>query len=98
MALQGAGLVKKQRRRGMHRRRRPRRPLPGMLLHIDASKHAWSSNEKFSLFLRNELCSNNLHDFRFEERALSHLDAVRKRFQIITDRSPIARPSGSTSM
>jgi transposase len=41
MALQGAGLVKKQRRRGTHRRRRPRRPLPGMLLHIDASKHAW---------------------------------------------------------
>jgi len=41
MALQGAGLVKNQRRRGTHRRRRPRRPLPGMLLHIDASKHAW---------------------------------------------------------
>jgi len=41
MALQGAGLVSKQRRRGTHRRRRPRRPLPGMLLHIDASKHAW---------------------------------------------------------
>jgi transposase len=40
-ALQGAGLVNKQRRRGTHRRRRPRRPLPGMLLHIDASKHAW---------------------------------------------------------
>ena len=40
-ALQGAGLVSKQRRRGKHRRRRPRRPLPGMMLHIDASKHAW---------------------------------------------------------
>ena len=40
-ALQGAGLVSKQRRRGTHRRRRPRRALPGMLLHIDASKHAW---------------------------------------------------------
>jgi len=40
-ALQGAGVVKKQRRRGTHRRRRPRRPLPGMLIHIDASKHAW---------------------------------------------------------
>jgi len=40
-ALQGAGLVSKQRRRGVHRQRRPRRPLPGMLLHIDASKHAW---------------------------------------------------------
>ena len=38
-ALQGAGLVAKRHWRGPHRRRRPRRPLPGMLLHIDASKH-----------------------------------------------------------
>jgi transposase len=44
LALQGAGLVKKQRRRGTHRRRRERRPMPGMLLHIDASKHAWLGN------------------------------------------------------
>ena len=47
MALQGAGLVKKQRRRGAHRRRRPRRPLPGMLLHIDASKHAWFGDGRY---------------------------------------------------
>jgi transposase len=40
-ALQGADLVSKRSRRGKHRQRRPRRPLPGMLLHIDASKHAW---------------------------------------------------------
>jgi transposase len=40
-ALQGAGLIAKRRRRGPHRRRRPRRPLPGMLLHIDGSKHRW---------------------------------------------------------
>jgi len=40
-ALQGAGLVKKSGRRGVHRRRRPRRPLPGMLLHLDGSSHAW---------------------------------------------------------
>jgi transposase len=40
-ALQTAGLVRVGRRRGPHRRRRERRPLPGMLLHIDASRHAW---------------------------------------------------------
>ena len=40
-ALQGAGLVRKARRRGVHRRRRLRRPLPGMLLHVDGSSHAW---------------------------------------------------------
>ena len=41
--------------------------------------------EKFSRFLRNELCSNNLRDFGLK-KGLDHLDAVRKRFQTITDR------------
>jgi len=40
-ALQTAGLVAKEARRGTHRKARPRRPLPGMLLHADASTHAW---------------------------------------------------------
>src|SRR3954447_3581764 len=41
--------------------------------------------EKFSRFLRNELCSNNLRDFGLR-KGLDHLDAVRQRFQTITDR------------
>jgi hypothetical protein len=41
--------------------------------------------EKFSCFLRNELCSNNLRDFGLK-KGLDHLDAVRKHFQTITDR------------
>lgn len=45
--LQGAGLVKRQPRRGGHRKRRARRPLPGMLLHIDASQHQWFSDERW---------------------------------------------------
>src|SRR6202165_5731301 len=40
-ALQGAGLVARGRKRGVHRKRRPRRPLPGMMLHIDGSRHRW---------------------------------------------------------
>src|SRR5438477_12694296 len=46
-ALQGAGLVAQRRRRGPHRRRRPRRPLPGMLLHIDGSKHRWLNDDRW---------------------------------------------------
>jgi len=42
-ALQTAGLVAKDTRGGTHRKARPRRPLPGMLLHTDASPHAWIS-------------------------------------------------------
>jgi len=40
-ALQTAGLVAKEARRGPHRKARPRRPLPGMLVHADASTHGW---------------------------------------------------------
>jgi transposase len=46
-ALQGAGLVTRRRKRGPHRRRRPRRPLPGMLLHIDGSKHQWFTDDRW---------------------------------------------------
>jgi hypothetical protein len=35
--------------------------------------------------LRNEICSNNLNDFGLK-KGLDHLDAVRQKFQIITDR------------
>lgn len=45
-ALQMAGLVKKSRKRGIHRRRRERRPLPGMLLHLDGSSHAWFQDDR----------------------------------------------------
>jgi transposase len=46
-ALQGAGLVAKRRKRGPHRRRRARRPMVGMLLHIDGSKHQWFNDERW---------------------------------------------------
>ena len=41
LQLQRAGLVKPAKRRGVHRRRRPRRPLPGMLVFQDASPFRW---------------------------------------------------------
>jgi transposase len=44
-ALQTAGLVKRRKKPGSHRKRRPRRPLPGMMLHIDGSEHRWFSDE-----------------------------------------------------
>jgi len=41
LSLQAAGLVAKAKRRGAHRKKRQRRPLPGMLLFQDGSKHRW---------------------------------------------------------
>ncbi len=47
LALQGAGLVSKGGQRGVHRRRRERRPMVGMLLHIDGSRHRWLGGEQW---------------------------------------------------
>ncbi len=47
LALQGAGLVEKAPQRGVHRRRRERRPMTGMLLHIDGSTHRWLGGEQW---------------------------------------------------
>ena len=45
--LQGAGLVAKDRVRKKHLKRRERRALPGMLLHIDGSQHQWFGDERW---------------------------------------------------
>ena len=39
--LQRAGLIRTTPKRSTHRKKRPRRPLVGMMLHQDASTHAW---------------------------------------------------------
>jgi len=39
--LHRAGLVRPAVKRSAHRKKRPRRPLVGMLLHQDGSRHAW---------------------------------------------------------
>jgi len=39
--LQGRGLLARAPRRGAHRRKRPRRPMIGMMLHQDGSRHGW---------------------------------------------------------
>ena len=47
LAMQGAGLVAKERKRGIHRKRRERRPLIGMLLHMDGSRHQWFQDDRW---------------------------------------------------
>ena len=44
LALEGAGLIKKRTRHDKHRKRRPRKPLIGMMIHMDGSPHDWLSN------------------------------------------------------
>jgi len=47
--LQAVGLAEKLPKRGTYRRRRERRPLRGMLLHIDASTHLWFGDRQCDL-------------------------------------------------
>ena len=79
---------------GVRLNRRLRGKLATVLDEIEHGHHVfrayWKNAflkqyEKFSRFLRNELCSNNLRDFGLK-KGLDHLDAVRTRFQTITDR------------
>ena len=46
-ALQTAGFVKKRKKPGSHRKRRPRRALAGMMLHIDGSEHRWFQDDRY---------------------------------------------------
>jgi len=40
-------MVKKGRKRGVHRKRRERRPLAGMMLHIDGTPLQWFQDKRW---------------------------------------------------
>ena len=47
--LQEGGLVARSKARGKHRKKRERKPLPGMMLHQDASTHEWAPEQVWDL-------------------------------------------------
>jgi len=71
--LQEAGVVKKARKRGQHRRKRPRRPLPGMMLHQDGSTHEWIPGAYWDLIVTMDDATNEAYSMFFceEEGTLS---------------------------
>ncbi len=68
-ALQEAGLVARASKRGQHHKRRPRRPLPGMMLHIDGSTHAWlgPDHPRFDLVTLMDDATSEIYYARFVE-------------------------------
>jgi len=46
LALQGAGLMRRNSPQRVHRRQRERRPVAGMLLHLDGSDHHWFQDQR----------------------------------------------------
>ncbi len=71
-ALQGAGLVARRRKRVPHRRRRPRRPLPGMLLHIDGSKHRWFQDDRYYDLIVIHDATSQIYDAQLVEEESTH--------------------------
>ena len=49
--LQKEGLVLKSKKKGAHRQRRDRSPMPGMMLHQDGSSHEWVLGKKWDLIV-----------------------------------------------
>lgn len=65
--LQSKGLVSKTAKRGVHRKRRARSPLPGMMVHQDASKHEWVLGKQWDLVVTMDDATNEHYSMLFVE-------------------------------
>jgi len=77
--LQSQGLVSKAEKRGVHRKRRERAPLPGMMLHQDGSNHEWVPGKKWDLIVTMDDATNEHYSMFFvqEEGTASSFQGVR---------------------
>jgi len=65
--LQDAGFIQVAKKRGKHRRKRPRKPLPGMMLHQDGSTHEWVPGKQWDLIVTMDDATNTLYSAIFVE-------------------------------
>ena len=65
--LQAAGRVPRAPRRGAHRKKRPRKPLPGMMLHQDGSTHEWVPGSQWDLIVTMDDATSALYSAFFVE-------------------------------
>jgi transposase len=65
--LQGAGKVRRAKRRGAHRRRRPRKPMVGMMLHQDGSRHEWVAGRWWDLIVTMDDADSTIYSAFFVE-------------------------------
>ena len=78
-SLQTHGMVSKVTKRGVHRKRRERAPLPGMMLHQDGSRHEWVPGKMWDLIVTMDDATNEHYAMFFveEEGTASSLRGVR---------------------
>ncbi len=106
LMLQAAGVVEREPGRGRYRRRRERRPLVGMLVHLDASTHEWIAGvPKQDLVVALDDADGRIlyaHFFPQEGTAstFAALDGVLSRHgrfcELYTDRATHYRPPGQS--
>ena len=77
--LQAAGHVARAPRRGAHRKKRPRKPLPGMMLHQDGSTHEWVPGCQWDLIVTLDDATTEIDSAFFveEEGTMSSLQGLR---------------------
>jgi transposase len=78
--LQEAKLVPKAAKRGAHRKRRERSPLPGMMVHQDGSTHEWVPGQHWDLIVTMDDATNEHYSMFFvdEEGTQSSFRGVRE--------------------
>ncbi|MBM3301244.1 MAG: ISNCY family transposase [Deltaproteobacteria bacterium] len=79
-SLQRQGLVSKVTKGGVHRKRRERAPIPGMMLHQDGSRHEWVPGKKWDLIVTMDDATNEHYSMFFveEEGTASSFRGVRE--------------------
>jgi len=77
--LQAQGVVKKAPKRGAHRKKRPRSPYTGMMIHQDGSPHEWVKGKRWDLIITMDDATNEHYSMFFvdEEGTASSFQGVR---------------------
>jgi hypothetical protein len=78
--LQANKMISKSSKRGKHRKRRPRAPYPGMMLHQDGSTHEWVEGKKWDLIITVDDATSEHYSMFFveEEGTISSFRGVRE--------------------
>lgn len=78
LTLQRCGRITPAPRRGAHRRKRPRRPMAGMMLHQDGSRHEWVPGERWDLIVTMDDATSEIYSAFFvaEEGTMSSFRAL----------------------
>ena len=76
--LQAKRLVKKGSSKGVHRKRRPRCPLSGVMIHQNCSTHHWVEHSKWDLIVTMDDATNEHYSMFFveEEGTLSSFRGI----------------------